>query len=83
MENTTKGKTMPNKKPHMGTINNWFKQECPSDLGLGYAIEGMSLDHSYFAGGRMRTSYVVKHEGNEIETRNSCYTLGTAQAEVE
>jgi len=63
-------------KPHKGTIINWYKQEYSEDLGLGYVIRGISLDHPDFGPGAMRTSWVVAHEGNEIETRNSRYTLG-------
>lgn len=61
-------------KPHKGTIDQWFKLPCTS--GLGYMICGDSVDHPEFGGGDIRTSYVVKHEGSEVETRNSRYTLG-------
>lgn len=61
-------------KPHKGTIHNWYKVSCRE--GLGYVICGDSLDHPEFGGGWMHTSWVVKHEGSKIETRNSRYTLG-------
>lgn len=46
------------------------------DLGLGFFIVGDSLDHPVFGAGPIRTSWVVSEDGNEIETRNSRYTLG-------
>ncbi len=61
-------------KPHRGTISEWYPASCED--GLGYLIFGVSVDHPEFAGRDMHTSYIVKHDGNEIETRNSRYTLG-------
>ncbi len=61
-------------KPHKGGIKNWFKSEC--DSGLGYLIRGQFTDHPEFKGmPDGHTSYVVKRDGNEIETKNSRYTL--------
>lgn len=62
-------------KEHKGTIDNWYKYPCKP--GLGYVVCGYSVDHPEFAGDWMHTSWVVKREGNEIETRNSRYTLGS------
>ena len=59
-------------KPHKGTIDEWVKIRA----GIGYFIVGISIDHPQFAGQEMHTSYVVSHVGDEIETRNSRYTLG-------
>lgn len=58
-------------KLHKGTITDWGKVK--SDAGLGYAIVGM-LDAE-----TVRTSGVVAHDGAEIETRNSFYTLVGAE----
>lgn len=60
-------------KPHLGKIEGWYKQNAKG--GLGYTIGGMSLGHPVYDKGPIRTSYVVKHEGDEIETNNSRYTL--------
>lgn len=59
-------------KPHKGWINQWAKQEIDKKYGLGYRIIG---DFQVYGGGGGSSSYVVKHEGNEIETKNSRYTL--------
>lgn len=68
---------MTTEKPHKGTIESWFKwPRPPSGYGLGYVIVGHSVCHPEFGGGPIRTSLVVKHEGSEIETLNSRYTLG-------
>ena len=67
---------MTDEKPHKGTINNWFKWSVEGMSGLGYVIVGDSLDHPQFGGGAIRTSYVVAKIDDEIETRNSRYTLG-------
>ncbi|CAB4200412.1 hypothetical protein UFOVP1339_43 [uncultured Caudovirales phage] len=71
-------------KPHKGTINSWLKWELPAsqgNQGLGYVIIGDSVDHPEFGGGPIHTSWVVSHEGSEIETRNSRYTLGRSAIE--
>lgn len=62
-------------KPHKGRIQNWCKLPC--EKGLGYLIEGEFLEHPDGGGpGKIgNTSFVVKHEGVEIETKNSRYTL--------
>lgn len=67
-------------KPHFGTINNWSESHMTS-RGLGYIIMGESDGHPQFSGGPIYTSYVVKRDGDEIETRNSRYTLGTPREE--
>ncbi len=64
-------------KPHRGMIVEWTKIPC--SLGIGYYVNGISIDHPQFGGAVMRTSYVVSEEGNEIETRNSRYTLADLQ----
>lgn len=63
-------------KPFKGTIDDWYMVPCPPKYGLGYYVKGISIDHPEFAGQHMFTSYVVAHEGNQIETRNSIYLLG-------
>lgn len=60
-------------KPHLGAIENWGKAECKS--GLGYYIVGLFVNHPQFEGSVGHTSYIIAHEGDEIETRNSRYTL--------
>jgi hypothetical protein len=63
-------------KPHKGEIHRWkkfdFSKTHPHECydNLGYVIFGFRNNTTY-----MRTSPVVKHEGNEIETINSRYTL--------
>lgn len=58
------------KKPHKGMVMNWRY--------VGDRIAGNFMDHPNFeAGERLRTSPVLRHHGNQIETRNSRYTLGT------
>lgn len=70
---------MSTDKPHKGTIENWFVWQIPESLDhLGYVIVGDSVDHPQFAGEVIRTSVVVGRIDNEIETRNSRYTLGRA-----
>src|SRR4051812_45481750 len=69
-------------KPHKGTLNGWFEQPCGDEYGLGYLIRGRFMDHPDFAGQFGHTSYVVKRDSNEIETRNSRYTLGTPYVET-
>jgi len=73
-------------KPHKGNIHLWKKLPLTEDQiarcheiykespGLGYLITGWPDGHPRFSNW-IRTSWVVKHEGNEIETRNSRYTL--------
>lgn len=60
-------------KPHKGKIESWQRKEC--ERGLGYYITGRFVDHPQFAGEWGHTSWVEKHDGQEIETRNSRYTL--------
>lgn len=71
---------MSTEKPHKGLIENWWKYDCgcgDKETGLGYLIRGQFVNHPYFGNApNSHTSYVVKHEGNEIETRNSRYALG-------
>lgn len=71
-------------KPHRGLVEDWYiqsfdKEKAQSmypgeDLGLGYIIRGRVLHLSSWSGGN--TSWVMFRDGNEIETRNSKYTLG-------
>lgn len=58
-------------KPHKGSITNWDKLPWYGSN----IIVGEFVDHPEFAGKPGHTSPVVKHGGNEIETRNSRYTL--------
>lgn len=60
-------------KPHRGTIYDVYKIPCSG--GLGYALGCTFKDHPVFAGQRGHTSYIVKNDGNEVETRNSRYTI--------
>jgi hypothetical protein len=61
-------------KPHMGSIERWW--ECPvTSRGLGYIICGHLVDRPGYRGGEGHTSWVVAREGDEVETRNSRYTL--------
>ena len=62
-------------KPHLGTLDDWWMADA--NHGLDYIIRGKFVGHPQFDGLYGHTSYVVKREGNEIETRNSRYTLGT------
>lgn len=62
-------------KPHKGKIKGWSKLKVAGAEGLGYLIVGQFVDHPEFAHMSGHTSWVVKHEGAEIETRNSRYTL--------
>lgn len=68
-------------KPHKGQISGWHKITCNTnpwpgekEVNLGYYIFGRPSGHPQFES-RIYTSPVVKHEGNEIETLNSRYTL--------
>lgn len=76
-------------KMHMGRIENWRKIKLTKDQkdscfehygerpGLGYYIGGTCINHPRFGTTKMFTSsWIVKRKGNEIETRNSRYTLG-------
>lgn len=80
---------MTDKKPHKGVIENWRKIKLNKDEielciahycekpGLKYIIAGTCIRHPEFGTSyRFMSSWVVKHRGNEIETRNSRYTLG-------
>lgn len=60
-------------KPHKGTIRHWEKHPCRD--GLGYCVYGVVKGHPQWGEGFIRTSFVVKRDGNEIETNNSRYTL--------
>jgi hypothetical protein len=58
-------------KPHKGRLSewriiDWYGKDC---------VVGKFLDHEEFAGYRGHTSYILRRLGNEIETRNSRYTL--------
>lgn len=66
---------MQPEKPHRGRIADWARCDLPLAKGLGYIIIGTFVDHERFAGQRGFTSYIVKHEGDEVETHNSRYTL--------
>lgn len=66
---------MVSEKTHRGRITEWRRHDDPLAKGLGYIIVGLFVDHERFAGRRGFTSYIVAHEGNEVETRNSRYTL--------
>lgn len=68
-------------KPYRGEITEWHKVHHPARClvgefanTLGYSINGKPMGHPTFVGW-IRTSPVVRHEGNEIETLNSRYTL--------
>lgn len=81
---------MRNRKPHRGTIEDWFEEPFDKELvrsvygedpGLGYFIRGWCIAHPIFGtSSSFHTSWVVKRKGNEIETRNSKYTLGTPRS---
>ena len=62
-------------KEHKGIITDWLEERC-GDYGLGYIITGLSEGHPQFDGRLIHTSYIIKRDGNEIETLNSRYTLG-------
>lgn len=75
-------------KPHKGTIESWRKIKltkeeisyCSKIYGEKcgtYYIFGTCINHPEFGTTNMfRSSWIVKRRGNEIETRNSRYTLG-------
>lgn len=66
-------------KPHKGRIEDWF-EIAVSDKGN--VIFGRAVGHPDFDGEDIRTSFVVKRDGDEIETRNSRYTLGRHASEA-
>lgn len=65
-------------KPYKGQISNWRRrrfQVTPEYAHtLGYCIAGCPSGHPNFTNWII-TSAVVKHEGDQIETMNSRYTL--------
>lgn len=65
-------------KPHRGIIKDWQKIYTYGDDGEvdGFVIAGVSVGHERFDGRCMRTSQVVAHAGDAIETLNSRYSLG-------
>lgn len=72
------------KKPHKGTINNWRKIPCINgDTGqITFYVIGTVNRHPQFGYTySFSTSWVVNQYGDEIETNNSRYTLGTPRAE--
>lgn len=69
-------------KPHRGTINDWRKHPVVGEAVQGYIILGEFVDHPRFMGKRGHTSLVLQHDGDEIETLNSRYTLGTPAAPI-
>lgn len=69
-------------KPHRGRIAGWKKTPWQEPNSLGFCIEGTFLDHPRFAGRFCHTSNVVAINGNEVETRNSRYTLVDADETV-
>ena len=72
---------MSKEKPHRGVIEQWIKlphkSSCMDDLG--FRISGLYKGHPNQREGEnaIITSFVVMRRGNEIETNNSRYTLGT------
>ncbi len=62
-------------KPHKGRIRNYYKYEHPNAEGLGYIYMCDWVDHPVFHGSKRHTSWIIKDDGKEIETRNSRYTL--------
>ena len=65
-------------KPHKGRIEQWEKRKH-----WGHTLVwGLFVDHPEFMENSYgHTSYIVSQDGNEIETRNSRYTLGTPSDE--
>lgn len=59
-------------KPYKGTIKDAIVRDCIG--GLGYLVVGTPIGHPDFVDW-LHTSFVVKREGNEIETNNSRYTV--------
>jgi hypothetical protein len=62
----------PADKPHMGTLNDWERRAWEDKFYFTGVFDG----HPIFHGHRGHTSYLVKQDGVQIETRNSRYTLG-------
>ena len=63
---------MDESKPHKGRLVCWFKEKYPD----GYTIVGLHIDHLEFPEGHfIQTTRVVSIEGDQVETRNSRYTL--------
>lgn len=73
---------LQSRKPHKGKISLWYKfhfdvlqyQEEIPEKTLGYIIIGQPSGHPEFKHW-IKTSPVIKHEGNVIETLNSIYEL--------
>lgn len=57
-------------KPHKGRLEQWF----PWFMAGDQVIIGLHLDHA-ITPRFIHTSWIVKQEGDEIETLNSRYTL--------
>ncbi len=62
-------------KPHRGSLEHWRRMDCIADVGLGYYVVGLFVGHPQFSEKYGHTSYVVAHDGDQIETLNSRYTL--------
>jgi hypothetical protein len=66
-------------KPHRGTLKNWVPVPVASidGTGLGYMICGIFHGHPWLHGADGHTSVVMvlRPEINEIETRNSRYSV--------
>ena len=60
-------------KPHNGRIEDWTRVPC--DHGAGFFVVGRFVDHYRLAGLEGHTSWAVALEGDQLETRNSRYTL--------
>lgn len=71
------------KKPHKGVIANWYRVErTDSKNNKMTFIQGNFMNHPKLRSHHVRsTSEVVNQYGNEVETLNSRYTLGTPRAE--
>lgn len=74
-------------KPFKGTIHDWYKLHFDRNMypqfkdTLGFMIVGTPSGHPFLTNW-IRTSVVVKHEGDMIETMNSRYRLGNPKEEV-
>lgn len=72
-------------KPYMGKIDDWeeviHSEWAVDDVKgtLGYKIKGLPKGHPKFDGWIV-TSLVVKREGDQIETMNSRYDLGSPKS---
>lgn len=65
-------------KPHKGVINDWSVTE-EQDPYLAPEMRGTLVQGEIVSSGdpkRIRTSMLIDIKGNEIETKNSRYTLG-------